>query len=219
MASALSTATTKEEIRDKILRCAKSWIPIMRLSIPGLREEEHQLVEVERERRAKEQEQRAKEQEQRAKEQEKREMEIRVINLVGDYEIRRFGVSRKIFDGWATDGKQLIDDDRNYVVKYEEIKEDATYFFEVVKNFDAVHGYIAREANIQTRDCVKSIPSGIVGLEDFAGEDVTAILEYNIDPPKDIAEKGLGFRFPLRPDAVLISADKTKWLVHSRVET
>ena len=60
---------------------------------------------------------------------------------------------------------------------------------------------------------MKSITSGIVGLEDFAGEDVTAILEYNINPPNDIAEKDFGFRFPLRPDAVLISSDKTKWLV------
>ena len=150
MASALSTATTKEEIREKILRCAKSWNPVTRLSIPGLREEERHLVEMERERRAKEswnpitrfsipglrEEERQlveMERERREKEQERREMEVRVINVVDDYEIRRFGVSRKIFEGWTIACKQLIDDDGNHVVKYDEIKEDATYFFASLK--------------------------------------------------------------------------------------
>ena len=208
----LSTISSKKllEIRKEILDIQKSWNPFTRfLKIPGLREEEHQLERANKD-------EREKERDEREKENREREKESRVINVIGEDEILRFGVTRNIFSSWALALKTLVDEDQKHVLTYEEIVEGRTYMLqELISN--SIKGYFDGEAAVQTRDCVNSIINGIVGLEDFSGPDVEVHFEYKIDPPKDIAAKNkkdiVGFKFPLKPDAILISADKKKWLI------
>ena len=193
-----------EKCYEDILYCKKSWNPLDRFQIEYLTEEIHQL-------------ERRKESEEKKISEEKESEKKKIYLCKQDYEtlnppIKK--INRKIFDK-LTSEKDLIHvgDLLTSVEDFDDLIEGETYILSVggLTNFE---GFAKNEGDIQTKDCVASILNGNINITGFNISNCKVVYEYDIaDSNVKNPIKELGFGFPVRPDALLVSEDQDTWVV------
>mmetsp|Transcript_32510 Transcript_32510/g.46874 ORF Transcript_32510/g.46874 Transcript_32510/m.46874 type:complete len:277 (-) Transcript_32510:135-965(-) len=128
-----------------------------------------------------------------------------------DREYANYPINREKLDKWflkglsirKSIGGEIIDD-------FDELSESECYYLinDGKSNFD---GYSRVEGDVLTQDCVISILKGVIPIDNFHSSNSTKVIfEYNMAPPKSVQVEMQQLRFPIRPDALLISGDT--WL-------
>jgi len=195
--------------RSKLLRYSRGYNPLEWLQIPFLTKK----LEIAETAAQKEAERISKEKAaQKEEEAERIAKECKNIMLSKeDREYTTTRINREKLDKWflkglsirKSIGGEIIDD-------FDELSESECYYLidDGKSNFG---GYSRVEGVVQTQDCVTSILKGVVPIDNFHSSNSTKVIfEYNMAPPKSVQVEMQQLRFPIRPDALLISGDT--WL-------
>ena len=103
-------------------------------------------------------------------------------------------------------GGAIVDD-------FEELVDSAECYYLIDDGRSKFGGYSRVEGDVQTQDCVASILKGVVSIDNFHSSISTKVIfEYNMAPPKAMQAEmeKQKFKFPIRPDALLILGET--WL-------
>ena len=127
-------------------------------------------------------------------------------------------MTRRAFDAYYLHSdKRLVVYNESYlpskyckVQSFDHLIDFELYYVEYLNSETNFCGYSKVEGNIQTHDCVQSILSGNVYIEPFSSQDTEVYYEFNVNPPVSGNFKNYSFKFPIRPDALLVHGDE--WL-------
>lgn len=182
--------------KEDILIYKSSWNPLDRFKVPGIEEKIHQLEQ-------------------------KKESEKKTIFIckLGEYEFEKppkRKINRKKFDEITKDRPLRLVGDFGVLTPvddFEELIDEEIYvlYDPSEQNFES---FARSEGDVQTKDTVNAILNKSLMIPGFDSTNCKVLYEYDIkDPSVQNPAKSLGFGFPIRPDAVLISEDGNTWLV------
>jgi len=231
------SSSEEAELRDarvELIRCAKSYNPIDKIKIVGLRDVISTLTEKQdrdlklltftRDEERKIREEKLKELESaRVKEQILREQETveAFVFIEEEKSAESYFLTRQTLYNWSNRDKELYTMNQTRVRRFEDLRNGETYFLYTIGNPDIFNTFAKVEGEVRSRDVVQSVRRGdFLFPEELFGApfhlfNTVERMSYKVFKPYSVSGeevKNLGFNFPVFSDDTLL-IQGANWLI------